>query len=214
MTAQSREEAKCGRWERLDRTAVRMAEDAGGLSMHPQERQVQSLCTAKTHKTRSHTGGVTLNTYTCLGGFIAMATGDWSPEWEGRILMMVKKQWQSRIETDSVEWDNSRGTGGGSNYRAEREIKQTACRAIRIWPCLRGDTVTLQPFKPDFQMALAGDCAVDCLYCVKWWLKPTRDDCKNRARNFIHVPKHPLSLVLLRFYWSQWGVSVCSRASL
>lgn len=44
--------------------------------------------------------------------------------------------------------------------------RRTACRMICVGPRLRGDTVTLQAFMPDFKLLLTADCVADCSCCM------------------------------------------------
>lgn len=85
-SAQSWEEAECGRWEHLDETAVTATLNARAAASPAEasplwlvgEKAGTVGCTANT-QTCPHWRRQA-DTYTCMGGFIAMATCDWSPE--------------------------------------------------------------------------------------------------------------------------------------
>lgn len=86
------------------------------------------------------------------------------------ILMTGKKQ-RRRMESDGIVGEKTANIHTEAHTNMPREgSKKTACRKICVWPCLRGNAVTLPAFMLDFKLLLAADCVDDCWYCMNCWL--------------------------------------------
>lgn len=74
-----------------------------------------------------------------------------------------KKQQRRRMESDGMVGEQTANIHTEAHTNMPREgSKETACRTICAWPCLRGNVVTLQAFMLDFKLLLTADCVDDC----------------------------------------------------